>query len=312
MTIPLLLAIDVAPENQARLRDAGFEPLPAAGPDRMPGSRAAEIRAVLTNGSSGFSAAQIAALPALEIVCALGAGYEKIDLAAASARGITVTNGAGTNDVAVADHAMMLLLATVRGVVQADAAARRGEWAGARQLRPSVSGKRLGLLGLGHIGQRIAERGAGGFGMEVAYHSRRPREGSPFRHEPDLGALASWCDFLVVAAPGGAETRHLVDAAVLRALGPGGFLVNIARGSVVDTGALIEALEQERIAGAGLDVVEGEPDDIPARLTRLENVILTPHIAGRSPEAVLATVRLVIDNLRAHFSGQPVLTPVSA
>ena len=115
----------------------------------------------------------------------------------------------------------------------------------------------------------------------------------------------------LVAAPGGAETRHLVDAAVLRALGPGGFLVNIARGSVVDTGALIEALEQERIAGAGLDVVEGEPDDIPARLTRLENVILTPHIAGRSPEAVLATVRLVIDNLRAHFSGQPVLTPVS-
>ena len=312
MTIPLLLAIDVAPENRARLRDAGFEPLPATGPDRMPGSRAAEIRAVLTNGSSGFSAAQIAALPALEIICALGAGYERIDLAAASARGIIVTNGAGTNDVAVADHAMMLLLATVRGVVQADAAVRRGEWAGARQLRPSVSGKRLGLLGLGHIGQRIAERGAGGFGMEVAYHSRRPREGSPFRHEPDLGALAAWCDFLVVAAPGGAETRHLVDAAVLRALGPEGFLVNIARGSVVDTGALIEALEQERIAGAGLDVVEGEPDDIPARLIRLDNVILTPHIAGRSPEAVLATVRLVIDNLRAHFSGQPVLTPVSA
>ena len=311
MTIPLLLAIDVAPENRARLRDAGFEPLPVTGPDRMPGSRAAEIRAVLTNGSSGFSAAQIAALPALEIICALGAGYEKIDLAAASARGITVTNGAGTNDVAVADHAMMLLLATVRGVVQADAAARRGEWAGARQLRPSVSGKRLGLLGLGHIGQRIAERGAGGFGVEGAYHSRRPREGSPFRHEPDLRALAAWCDFLVVATPGGAETRHLVDAAVLRALGPGGFLVNIARGSVVDTGALIEALEQERIAGAGLDVVEGEPDDIPARLTRLENVILTPHIAGRSPEAVLATVRLVIDNLRAHFSGQAVLTPVS-
>lgn len=183
LTIPLLLAIDMAPENQARLREAGFEPLPASRTQPSE-ARAAEIRAVLTNGSTGFSAAQIAALPALEIICALGAGHEKIDLAAASARGITVTNGAGTNDVAVADHAMMLLLASVRGVVQADAAARRGEWVASRQLRPGVSGKRLGLLGLGHIGQRIAERAAGGFGMEVAYHSRRPREGSPSGMSP--------------------------------------------------------------------------------------------------------------------------------
>lgn len=146
--------------------------------------------------------------------------------------------------------------------------------------------------------------------MTIGYHNRRPRENAPFLHFATPMALAHWADFMVVATPGGAGTLHLVDAAVLDALGPEGFLVNIARGSVVDTAALVDALVQAKIAGAALDVVEGEPD-VPRELMRLDNVVLTPHVAGRSPEAVAGTVQLVIDNLNAHFGGQPVLTPVS-
>ncbi|WP_243389801.1 2-hydroxyacid dehydrogenase [Arboricoccus pini] len=267
------------------------------------------IRAVLTNGSTGFSAGEIAALPKLEIICALGAGYENVDMVAAEARGIVVTHGPGTNDASVADHAMALLMAIARGVVQVDAAVRRGEWAGSRESRPMISGKKLGVLGLGNIGEQIARRGAGGFGMTIAYHSRRRRDGSPWLYLPTPAALAAWSDFMVVAIPGGKTTRHLVDAVVLDALGADGFLVNIARGSVVDTAALIDALKHGRIGGAALDVVEGEPI-VPSGLAELRNVILTPHIAGRSPEAVQATIQLVLDNLLAHFGGRPVLTPV--
>jgi lactate dehydrogenase-like 2-hydroxyacid dehydrogenase len=266
---------------------------------------------VLTNGSTGICAADIAALPNLEIICSLGAGFEKVDLDAARARSIAVTNGPGTNDASVADHAMALLMSVVRGIPQANAAVRQGRWARSRQPRPMISGKKLGILGLGNIGMQIACRGIGGFGMTVGYHSRRPRENTPFLHFATPVALAHWADFMVVATPGGAGTLHMVDAAVLDALGPEGFLVNIARGSVVDTAALAQALAQARIAGAALDVLEGEPD-VPAELLGLENLVLTPHIAGRSPEAVAATVQLVIDNLNAHFSGQPVLTPVSS
>jgi lactate dehydrogenase-like 2-hydroxyacid dehydrogenase len=264
---------------------------------------------VLTNGSTGLTAAEMAALPNLEIVCAQGAGYEKIDLAAARGRGLVVTHGPGTNDASVADHAMALLFSIARGIPEADAAVRRGEWSRSRQPRPMIFGKRLGILGLGNIGGQIARRGAGGFDMAIAYHSRRRRDDAPYLYCPTPAALAEWSDFMVVATPGGAGTYHLVDQAVLAALGVGGFLINISRGSVVDTAALIDALHHRRIAGAALDVVEGEPD-LPAGLAQLSNVILTPHIAGRSPEAVAATVRLVVENLSAHFAGQPVKTPV--
>ena len=172
-----------------------------------------------------------------------------------------------------------------------------------------LSKKKLGILGLGNIGQQIARRGVGGFEMSVGYHSRHPRHDSPFTYFDTPVALASWADFLIVATPGGAGTFHLVDATVLKALGPDGFLVNIARGSVVDTAALISALTNREIAGAALDVVEGEPD-VPVEFANLNNLILTPHIAGRSPEAVTATLQLVIENLTAYFSGSPVLTPV--
>ncbi|WP_081318527.1 2-hydroxyacid dehydrogenase [Pseudomonas rhizoryzae] len=312
MPIPLLVVIELTHESLCRLENAGFEihvAPKASARQALTQAMGDSIRAVLTNGSTGLSADEIAALPKLEIICALGAGYENIDLAAARARRIVVTNGPGTNDASVADHAMALLMAITRGIVQADAATRRGDWAISRQPRPIISGKRLGILGLGNIGEQIAQRGAKGFGMSVAYHNRKPRDGSPWRYFPSAIALAEWSDFLIVATPGGVSTTHLVDSAVLDALGANGFLVNIARGSVVNTATLIDALTQSRIGGAALDVVEGEPN-VPSGLAELHNVILTPHIAGRSPEAVQATVQLVLDNLSAHFGGRSVLSSV--
>lgn len=312
MECQLLVLIELTPHNRARFEAAGFRVHLAL----TPAERAAKIielsggiRAVLTNGSTGLRADEIATLTRLEIVCALGAGYENIDLAAARARGIVVTNGAGTNDASVADHAMALLMSVVRGIPQADLAVRGGGWAGLRQTRPMLFGKKLGILGLGNIGQQIAQRASRGFDMQVAYHNRKPREGSAYLYCPTAAALAEWCDFMIVATPGGAGTRHMVDANVLTALGPNGFLVNIARGSVVDTVALIDFLKGGRIAGAGLDVVEGEPD-IPGELLQLTNVILTPHISGRSPEAITATTTLALENLTAHLEGRSVLTPV--
>lgn len=312
MSIPLLVTIELAPEHLSRLAAAGFEThyAPTAS-DRAQAvkNNGERIRAVLTNGSTGFDASVIAALPKLGIICALGAGYENIDVPAAKARNIVITHGPGTNDTSVADHAMALLMASARGIVQSDSAVRRGEWTASRQLRPMVSGKKLGILGLGNIGEQIARRGSAGFGMSVAYHNRTPRAGSTWHYLPSPVALAQWSDFLVVATPGGAMTRHLVDDTVLDALGPDGFLINIARGSVVDTAALIDALKKGHIGGAALDVVEGEPN-VPAELSAQENVIITPHIAGRTPEAAEATLQLVLDNLQAYFAGQPVLTPV--
>lgn len=313
MSIALLVLLSTNPERLERLRKAGFDVIYAPTDEERDAAiakHASTIRAVLTNGSNGLTAQAIAALPKVEIICSQGAGYEKVDVAAARARGIPVTNGRGTNDSAVADHAMALLLGIVRNLAVADALARVGDWGeAARKIRPQVSGKRLGILGLGTIGEKIATRGAHGFEMEVAYYNRREREGSPWQYMSSLKALAEWADFLVVATPGGADTKHLVNAEILDALGPKGFLVNIARGSVVDTKALIHALQQERIAGAGLDVVEGEPV-MPPELAPLKNLLLTPHVAGRSPEATAATLDLVIRNLQAHFDGKPLITPV--
>jgi lactate dehydrogenase-like 2-hydroxyacid dehydrogenase len=155
------------------------------------------------------------------------------------------------------------------------------------------------------IGTLIAHRAADGFDMEVAYHSRHPVEGAPYRYMDSLNGLAEWSDFLVLAAPGGRETRHMVNASVLDRLGPGGYLVNIGRGTVVDTDALIDALGERRIAGAALDVVEGEPN-IPPRLLTIENLLLTPHMAGGTPESSAAMAELVAGNLTAFFAGHPV------
>ena len=268
----------------------------------------ARVHCVCTIGATGLSAAQMQRMPKLSLVCAMGAGYENIDLAYTRAHGIAVGNGVGTNDECVADHAMGLLIAAVRGMVKLDKATRAGVWRSALPLPPNVSGKRLGIVGLGTIGAKIARRAAA-FDMEVGYHNRRPREGVDYRYFGELLALAAWADVLLVATPGGAGTRHLVNAEVLEALGEKGFLVNIARGSVVDTRALAEAVRAGRVAGAGLDVYESEPAP-PAELLDLDAVVLTPHVGGWSPEAVQNSVDRFIANMRNHLEGKPLVSPV--
>ncbi|WP_326544304.1 2-hydroxyacid dehydrogenase [Pseudorhodoferax sp.] len=309
--IPLLVLCPLQAEYMQQFRDR-FE-LIEAGNDARRASAIAEhgarIRAVLTIGTIGLTALEIAALPALEVVHTLGVGYELVDVAAAKARGIAVANAAGSNETCVADHAFGLLLAAVRGIVQMDVGVRRGLWRDQLAFyTPTVSGKRLGLLGMGGIGKQIAKRAAG-FDMPVGYHSRSAKPELPHRYFDSLRALAEWADCLVVATPGGAETRHLVNAEVLDALGPKGTLVNIARGSVVDTAALAAALRAGRIASAGIDVYESEPQP-PAELLDIPNVVITPHIAGRSPEAIQGSVTLVLNNLEAFFAGRPMSTPL--
>lgn len=263
--------------------------------------------AVLTRGPLGLTEEEIAALPNLKIICVIGAGYEQVDLQAARHRGIVVTNGAGVNASSVADHAMALLLALVRDIPHSDAALRRGEWP--RVARPSLAGKRLGVLGLGAVGMAIAKRAALGFDMSISYHNRRVRNDVPYTFCATPTELARVSDFLIVATPGGLDTRQLINKQTLDALGPKGFLVNVARASVVATADLISALEHRRIAGAALDVFDHEPE-VPQALENLPNVVLTPHVAGLSPEATRAMVELVGQNLTAFFSGKPVLTPV--
>ncbi len=312
MLPPLLIAVEYPSDRVARLQEAASKVVVATTPSAratLPNSVAREIRAVVTNGSFGLSGDDMARLPNLEMIAVIGAGYERVDLPAARARGIVVTNGAGANADTVADHAWALLLGAVRALPRLDAGVRQGGWGGLRQLRPTVFGGRMGIFGMGAIGTEIARRAADGFKMSVAYHNRHPRENCTYRYCASLVELANASDFLVVAAPGGAATRHAVNEAVLDALGSHGYLVNVGRGTVVDSSALVEALKSGRIAGAGLDVFDGEPDFAPD-LRQLDNVVLTPHIAGLSPYADAAMLQLLLANITAHFTGQPVLTPI--
>jgi lactate dehydrogenase-like 2-hydroxyacid dehydrogenase len=311
MVKTVLVLVESVNEYLPILEDAGFRlilaPTPATRAEAV-ATRGGEIDAVLTRGPLGLTAAEMAALPGLGIICVLGAGYEQVDLPAAQARGITVTNGAGVNAPTVADHAMALLLSLVRDIPLADASVRRGEWR--KVTRPSFTGKTVGILGLGAVGLAIAKR-ATGFDMQIAYHNRSPRTDVDFNYCATPQALAAESDFLIVATPGGSGTAHLIDKAAIDALGEEGFLVNIARASVVDTGALVDALQHGRLAGAALDVFDDEPQ-VPDVLKALSTVVLTPHVGGLSPEASRATVQRVADNLLAFYAGKPVLTPVYA
>ena len=310
MSRVVLVLVEAVNDYLPLLEQAGFEliraPTPASRAEAI-AAHGERIDAVLTRGPLGLYVTEIAALPRLKIICVIGAGYEHVDLQAASNCSIAVTNGAGANAPTVADHAMALLLALVRGIPQADASVRRGEWL--KPMCPTLEGKRLGIVGLGAVGLAIARRAANGFAMSVSYHNRQPRPDVPYTYRASARELAAAVDFLIVAAPGGDATHHLVDHRVLEALGPQGYLINIGRASVVDTAALVAALTEGRIAGAGLDVFDEEPR-VPDALKRLSNVVLTPHIAGQSPQAAQDTVQLVVLNLQAFFSGQPLLTPV--
>lgn len=301
---PLLLNfIALEPVVRERLLAAGLRLQDAGTSSERIDNVDHTARFVLTNGTTGLSAAQMDALPQLELICAFGAGHENIDVAAATERGIAVAHAPNTNGETVADHALALMLATARGLVTLDRAVKGGGWAGHRALRPTLHGARLGIVGLGNIGQAIATR-AEGFGMSIGYHTRTPRHDCRWRYVADVGALADESDFLVLACPGGEATHHLVNAHVLARLGPNGFLVNVARGSVVDTAALIEALCDGVIAGAALDVFEHEPA-VPSALRMLENVVLTPHVSGRSPAALQAQIDALLGNLRAHLADLP-------
>lgn len=255
----------------------------------------------------GAPAWLMAALPALQVISNFGVGFDRIDVAAARERGIAVGYTPDVLNDCVADTAFALLLDVARRVSEADRFVRAGCWTAAGGpafgLGRKVSGARLGIVGLGRIGQTIARR-AGGFDMAVRYHSRRRVADLPWSHEPDLHALARWADYLVIITSGGAGTRHLIDGAVLEALGPQGFLINVARGSVVDEQALVRALLERRIAGAGLDVYEHEPA-VPAELLQLDNVVLLPHVASATQETRQAMAELTLANLAAGLAGDP-------
>ena len=317
MTIGVLALAGVTPDRVAALTAAGYVVREGNHyANRTDAIRAAAetVRAVLTNGRGGLSGAEMALLPQIEIVCAVGAGYEAVDLDTARRRGIVVAHCPDANAPAVADAAMLLLLAATRHLLEAGRFVRAGGWQDQWRVEtPTITGKRLGMLGLGKIGSRIAQRAAGGFAMEIGYHTRTAVAGSSYRYFARLLELATWADFLVAAAPGGAGTRHLINADVLAALGPHGYLVNVGRGTVVDTPALLDALRAQRIAGAGLDVLEGEPGVPPLlpELLQCDNVVVTPHVAGRAPESRTAATALILANLNTHFAGKPLPSPVS-
>ena len=274
---------------------------------------APRIRAVVGGGESKVSAELIGQLPALEMISVMGVGYDGIDVAAAKARGVMVTHTPNVLNDDVADLAIGLMLSAARQLPAADRHVREGKWPqGPMPLARKMSGARLGLVGMGRIGQAIAHR-AQAFGMSIAYTSRSPKAGLPHRYLPSAEALAAESDFLVVITPGGAGTRKLIDAKVLAALGGSspqkGILVNVARGSVVDEAALIDALERGVIAGAGLDVFESEPQ-VPERLRALPQVVLTPHVGSATQGTRQAMADLAFTNLQLHLNSQPVRTPV--
>jgi lactate dehydrogenase-like 2-hydroxyacid dehydrogenase len=269
----------------------------------------AGIAAVASSNREGIRAPLIDALPKLKLIAHFGVGYDTVDVEHARRKGIVVTNTPDVLTDCVADLAIALLVDVARAVTAGDRYVRAGRWLkGPMPLARKVSGRRLGVLGLGRIGRAIAAR-AEGFDMEIRYHNRRRVPDVAYAYEHSVEDLARWSDFLVLATAGGEATRGLVSAAVLDALGPEGFLVNIARGSVVDEAALVAALQGGRIAGAALDVFADEPR-VPEALFALDNVVLTPHIASATTDTRAAMGQLVLDNLAAFFRDGTTLTPV--
>jgi hydroxypyruvate reductase len=281
-----------------------------ASPSAFLAAHGAEFIGLVTSARVGADAALINALPSLKVISSFGVGYETLDLDAAKRRGVVVSNTPDVLNDCVADLAFGLLIDISRGISAGDRFVRRGDWErNGFPLATRVSGKRLGVLGLGRIGQAIAKRSTG-FDMEVRYHSRRPVANVSWGYEASAAALAEWADFLVVACAGGPSTRHLVSAEVLAALGPKGFLINISRGTVIDEQALVQALVGKRIAGAALDVFENEPH-VPAALMSLDNVVLLPHVASNTHETRKAMNDLVVSNLRSYFARGQLETPIA-
>jgi lactate dehydrogenase-like 2-hydroxyacid dehydrogenase len=274
----------------------------------------AGVRALITAGGTPLGAAAMDALPKLAAIICYGTGYDGIDLAAADKRGIAVGNSPAANASAVADLAVTLMLAVTRRLLPADDYVRSGNWSAAKPSalmspQPGNPGRRVGVYGMGEIGRKIAARTAA-FETEVGYFSRSQHD-VPYRYFPSLEAMAEWCSVLMIAVRAGADTHHAVDAGILQKLGKDGYVVNISRGSVIDQPALVAALTDKTIAGAGLDVFETEPH-APDALTAFPNVVLTPHIGGHTIESHIAMQGCVIANLDAFFAGRPLAHQVQS
>ena len=286
-----------------------FELMDTAGKrpnEAYSGEQLAGIRAVLTAGGTPFSGETMDLLPNLGTIVCYGTGYDGVDLAAAAQRGIAVGHSPGANAASVADIALTLMLATTRRLLSADDYVRSGSWSGLKpspMMRPQAGmlGRKIGVYGMGEIGRKIAARVAG-FETEVGYFSRS-RHDVPYRYFPTLGELAEWCSVLMIAVRAGEDTHHAVDAGILKKVGKDGYVVNISRGSVIDQPALIAALTDGTIAGAGLDVYAKEPH-APDALTALPNVVLSPHIGGHTLESHVAMQDCVIASLEAYFAGK--------
>ena len=314
MTKPEVLElIDVHPGTTARLDEAYVlhRLWQAQDPKRFLAEVGTPVRAAVTNGIVGMKGDLIEALPALEIIGVFGVGVDAVDLATARARGVRVTNTPDVLTEGVAELGIALLLAVARRIPFNDRYVRSGRWPkeGDPALSSSLAGRRLGIVGLGRIGRRVAEL-AQAFGMVISYTGPRRKDDVAWRYYGDPVELARDVDVLIVTCKGGAETAGLVGREVIEALGPEGWLINIARGSVVDEAALVEAVVSGRLGAAGLDVFAREPQ-VPEALLGLDNVVLQPHQGSASEETRSAMGRLVLENLEAHFAGRPLLTPVA-
>ncbi len=314
MSKPHVLQVGPYPEWDQIPLDAAFTVhrwWEAAEKDALLARVGPDIRAIATRGDLGASEAMIAGCPKLEMISVFGVGYDSVYLPSCKARGIGVSNTPDVLTEDVADLAVAMLLSLVRRIGPAEAWVRSGDWAakGVPPLTRKVSGSRAGILGLGRIGTAIGRR-LQGFGMDIAYSARSPKPGAEgWTFVPDAVALAERSDHLFIALAATAETRHIVNARVLQALGPEGTVINISRAANVDEAALLDALEGGKIAGAALDVFEGEPNLNPRFLTA-PNVLLQPHHGSGTIETRKAMGKLMRDNLTAHFAGQPLLTPV--
>ncbi|WP_316233209.1 2-hydroxyacid dehydrogenase [Bradyrhizobium sp. SZCCHNPS2010] len=304
------------PKSLTQRFSADFDLLDTAGKpanEVFAAEELAQVRALITAGGTPLRAADMERLPALGAIICYGTGYDGVDLKAAAARNIVVGNSPGANASSVADVALMLLLATMRRLPIIDPYVRSGDWVAAKPsplMKPpsGLSGRKVGVYGMGEIGRKIAARLAA-FETDIGYFSRTRYDDLPYRYLPSLDALAEWCSVLMIAVRASAETHHAVDADLLKALGADGYVVNISRGSVIDQAALVAALTDHTIAGAGLDVFEIEPH-APDELTRLPNVVLTPHIGGNTRESHVAMQGCVVANLKAFFAGERLPFPV--
>lgn len=281
-------------------------------PAFIPAGVAGRVQAIVSTGSVGLSEAMMAALPRLSLFCCYGTGYERVDLAAARKRGIMVTHGADANAPDVAEMAFGILLASTRRIVRADKMIRRGDWTKRIPNRfgaiAGMTGGKLGILGLGAIGMELARR-AKGFDLEIGYCNRNRRADVDYPYFANVMELARWADYLVVCLRSDASNRHIINAEVLKALGPRGHLVNISRGWAVDEAALADALRHNVIEGAALDVFDEEPYE-GTELLGLDNLVMTPHFGGGTEHAQRRMTALVCLNLESHFAGRPVASPV--